>query len=72
MSTVADPLTTNIDLGDLKEYLRIKATISELNTKVSALRTEASTIEGRLTEQFATNGVQSMNCNGSTWYLNER
>ena len=59
----------DITLGDLREYLRLKACLQELADEAAELRAEMRPVEERLAEQFIMGGVQNMSMDGHTCYV---
>lgn len=59
-----------LNMDDLKRYLELKGELDELSEQASQRRAEMTLIESRLLEQFALNGLQSMNIDGCCVYHN--
>ncbi len=60
--------SVGIDTTDLDELLQLREEIDEINAVLGERKKTLKAIESRVAEQFALNGVNSMNVNGSTIY----
>ncbi len=58
-----------MDMDRIREYIRLRRTQREREAESAAVKEEADAIEQVLLEEFAVDGVQNMNVDGTTVYL---
>lgn len=61
---------TAVDFEAIKRVIELDDQIKDLGAQVNQLKAERSQLEQRLVEQYALNGLTSMNCDGRTLYRN--
>ena len=59
-------------MDKVRTYVRLRRRQAELSSESDTIKEEADGIEQELLEEFATDGVQSMNVDGVTVYLNRQ
>jgi len=58
-----------MDMDRVREYVRLRRRQAEADAQAAAVKQQADELEQRLLEEFAQDGVQNMNVEGTTVYV---
>lgn len=67
---LVDESPVGVDFDAIKRVIELDEEIGELSAKANQLKAERTRLEEMLVEQYAMNGLTSMNCDGRTLYRN--